>query len=1018
MILADVSIKRPVFITVIFVVLLVVGILSYDRLTVNDMPQADIPYVTVTVEQRGASPEQLETKVTKLVEEAAGQISGVKHISSTITEGVSNTVLEFSMDKSADVAVQEVRDKVGSIRGQLPQEVEEPVIAKFDMSAEAIFSLAVSGTGETEELSQLVNDVVKKGLYTVKGVGAVNIQGNTEREIHILLDKEKLASFGLTTSEVVNSLQSDNLEMQGGKVTDASTEISLSTTSNINKVEDFNNILIAKRAGSEIRVRDIAEVTDGMKDRESLCFYQGKPAIGIDIIKQSGANTVEVSENVKEELARIAGLLPEGVKVDIVRDNSQAVKDTVNNVNKTVLEGCILAVAIIFLFLNKWQSTLTSAISLPISIITTFIAMKLMNFSINTMSMMAISLSVGLLIDDAIVVIENIERHLGMGKSPFQAAQDATSEIGLAVLATSLSVVAVFLPVALVSGFIGKIFIEFGLTVVFSMLVSLFVSFTLVPMMSAKLLKAEDKREKGIIGKFLGWFNQRFDKLAGNYSQLLKVVLRHRLKTLVLVFAMFAGSIALVPGLGFTFLPATDLGELTIDVGLDSGLSLKAAGQKAKNLESIALKYPEVRSMYTTVGKDQVSIFVKLSDKKERKDSTREIAEKMRNDYEKVPGIELAIYTASMGSGTAKDVTFNIRGNDYEQMQTIALAAKQMLREDPSARDVSISYKAGKPKLQLDVDRDQAADLGVNPAAVGETLNTLFDGVAVSKFNGAKDRYDVRVSLEDDQRVDLGSLSGIYVSGSNERMVALDQVTRKVFATTSSTLQRYDRTGQIELSANVTGISTDDFSASNLQKLNHELQMPKGISLVLADDPMGDGFIELVIALGMGILFIFLVMAAQFESFIDPVAIMFALPLAIIGAILGLFIAGSQLSVMSLIGVILLMGLVAKNAILLVDYARQRRSEGAEINKALVEAGLVRLRPIVMTSLAMIFGMLPSAFTKATGSEMYAPMAHAVIGGLITSTILTLFVVPVIYTLLDDCKKMFQRESSAIVVKG
>ncbi|EGW37050.1 efflux RND transporter permease subunit [Desulfosporosinus sp. OT] len=1017
MILANVSIKRPVFITVIFVVLLVVGILSYKGLSVNDMPQTNIPYVTVTVEQRGASPEQLETKVTKIVEEAAGQLSGVKYISSTIAEGVSNTVLEFSMDKSPDVAVQEVRDKVGSIRGQLPQEVEEPVIAKFDMTAEAIFSLAVSGTADTKELSQLVNDVVKRGLYTVKGVGAVNIQGNTEREIHILLDKEKLAAFGLTTSEVVNSLQSDNLEMQGGKVTDASTEISLSTTSNINKVEDLSNIFVAKRAGSEIRLHDVAEVTDGIKDRESLCFYQGKPAIGIDVIKQSGANTVEVSDKVNAELTRIKGLLPEGVKVDIVRDNSQAVKDTVNNVNKTVIEGCILAIAIIFLFLNKWQSTLTGAVSLPISIITTFIAMKLMKFSINTMSMMAISLSVGLLIDDAIVVIENIERHLRMGKSPFQAAQDATSEIGLAVLATSLSVVAVFLPVALVSGFIGKLFMEFGLTVVFSMLVSLFVSFTLVPMMSAKLLKAEDKRGKSFFGKFLGWFNQRFDKLSGNYSQLLKVVLRHRLKVLILVFAMFAGSIALVPGLGFSFLPATDLGELTIDAGLDSSLSLEAAGEKAKELESIALTYPEVRSMYTTVGKEQVSIFIKLSDKKERKDSAREIAEKMRTDYQKVPGIEFTINAASTGSEAAKDVTFNIRGNDYEQMQKVALAAKLILSEDHSARDVGISYKAGKLEMKLDVDRDLAADLGVNPAAVGETLNTLFDGVVVSKFNGAKDRYDVRVSLKDNQRENLESLSGIYVSSSDGRMIALDQVTRKVFAATSSTLQRYDRAEQITLSANVTGVSSDAFSATNLQKLNNEIQMPKGISIVLADDPMAEGFNELVIALGIGILFIFLVMAAQFESFIDPVAIMFALPLAIIGAILGLFIAGSQLSVMSLIGVILLMGLVAKNAILLVDYARQRRSQGVEINKALVEAGLVRLRPIVMTSLAMIFGMLPSAFTKATGSEMYAPMAHAVIGGLITSTILTLFVVPVIYTLLDDFKKMFKRESSAINVK-
>jgi len=1005
MFLTDISLKRPVFITVIIVVLLAVGIISYTRLTVNDMPQADVPYITVTIVQRGASPEQIETQVTKIVEESAGQISGVKHITSTITDGLSNTVLEFSMDKSGDVAAQEVRDKVGAIRGQLPRDIEEPVIVKFDASAEAIFSLAVTGPMETKELSQVVNDIVKKGLYTVNGVGTLNIQGNTEREIHIKLDREKLAAYGLTTAEVLNSLQSDNIEIQGGKVTDQDREISLSTNSYVKKIEEFNNLLVAKHDSTEIRVRDVAEVDDGIKAMESLCFYQGKPAIGIDIIKQSGANTVAVSEEVKNELARIEGQLPQGVKINIVRDSSQEVKKTVNNVETTVLEGCILAVAIILLFLNKWQNTLIGAIALPTSIITTFIAMKLMKFSINTMSMMAISLSVGLLIDDAIVVIENIERHLRMGKSPFQAAQEATSEIGLAVLATTLSVVAVFLPVALVSGFIGKIFIEFGLTVVFSMLISLFVSFTLVPMMSAKMLKEEDKKAKRFLGKFFEWFNDNFDKLARNYSQFLEIVLRHRLITLIMALIMFAGSIGLVPLLGFTFLPATDLGEITIDAGLDSGLSLEAAGQKAKVLEGIAYQYPEVQRVYTTVAKDKVSIFIKLTDKTERTAGVGDIIEKMKNDLKKVPGAEVAVYSASMGTNSEKDVTFNVRGNDYEQMQNVAFAASRMLREDPHARDVSISYKAGQPKTVLDVDRDKAADLGVNAAAVGETINTLYDGVVVSKFNEAKDRYDVRVLMKDDQRKNLSSLNDIYLSGGNDHMVVLDQVTCKVFTSSSSTLERYDRSRQIELSANVTGISADAFSASNLEKFNSGITLPEGTSIVIAENAMLEGFNELVIALGMGVLFIFLVMAAQFESYIDPVAIMFALPLAIIGAILGLFITGSQLSVMSLIGVILLMGLVAKNAILLVDYAKQRRSAGMERNNALIEAGLVRLRPIVMTSLAMIFGMMPSALARAAGSEMYAPMAHAVIGGLVTSTILTLFVVPVIYTLLDDFKK-------------
>ena len=1015
MILADVSIKRPVFITVIFVVLLVVGIICYRGLTINDMPQADMPNITVTVAQRGASPDQLETNVTKVIEEAVGQISGVKHISSTISEGVSNTVVEFSMDKLPDSAAQDVRDKVGAVRGQLPQDIDEPVISKLDVNAEAIISLAVSGPIDTKELSQLVNDVVKKGLYTINGVGAVNIYGNEEREIHIKLDKQKLAAYGLTTAEVINSLQSDNIDMQAGMVSSGNREISLSTNSNIMKVEDFNNILIAKRSGSEIRLHDIAEVSDGIKDKDSLCFYQGKNAIGMDIIKQSGANTVGVADEVKKEIQDIKELLPEGVKVDIVRDNSKSIRDSVDGVMKTIIDGCLLAILIVLIFLNNWESTLISAVSLPISIITTFIAMKLMNFSLNTMSLMALSLSVGLLIDDAIVVIENIVRHIHMGKHPLQAAKEATSEIGLAVLATTMSVVAVFLPVALVSGYIGKMFIEFGLTVVFSMMVSLFVSFTLVPMMSSKMLKSGNKSEKSFYEKFMGWFNRWFDALAQNYSKFLGVVLRHRLVTLVLSLVIFSGSICLVPLIGFNLVPSTDLGEINVDTELDSGLSLEAAAQKAKELESIAYRYPEVRSIYTSVEKDKVSLLIKLSDKKERKDNVKDIVEKMRTDLRKVYGIELAINSTAM-VGAGKDVTLKIKGDNYEELQAVALDAKHMMNQDPHARDVSISYKAGKLETKLEVNRDKAADLGVNAAIAAATLNTLFDGTVVSQFNEGKDRYDVRVSMKDEQRKELESLRNIYLPGSNDRMVALNQVTNKVFATTASTLQRNDRRAVIEISANVVGISSDDFTSLYLDKLKNEVQLPKGVSIDNSDD-LGEGFTDLVIALGLGILCIFLVMAAQFESYIDPVSIMFALPMAIIGAILGLFVTGNEISIMSMIGVIMLMGLVAKNAILLIDYAKQKRSEGTEKNKALIDAGLVRLRPILMTSLAMIFGMMPSALATGTGTEMYVPMADAIIGGLITSTVLTLFIVPVVYSLLDDFKHLFKKKPSVTLAK-
>ncbi|KJR47680.1 RND multidrug efflux transporter [Desulfosporosinus sp. I2] len=496
MFVANISIKRPVFITVIIIVFLVVGMLCYKGLNINDMPQADFPYVTVTVEQHGVAPDQIETNVAKKVEEAIGQISGVKHIYTNISEGLCNVIVEFDLEKSPDVAAQEVRDKVSSVRKSLPNDIDEPIIAKYDFQAQPILSLAVSGTMDNRAITKIVDDVITKSMYTVSGVGSVKVYGKEEREIKIKPDLDKLAAYGLAPAEMVSAIQNGNMERPGGKVTDGQSEISLRTDNNVKSLEDFYNITVGVRSGREIKVRDVATVSDGTKDRDSISYYDGKEAIGVDIVKQSGSNTVLVSDNVKKQLELIKGVLPQGITIDVVSDNSVSIRDSVNEVVKTILEGCILAVIIVFLFLREWESTLISGISLPTSIVTTFIAMKVMNFSLNTMSLMALSLAVGLLIDDAIVVIENIVRHLHMGKPPIQAAREAASEIGLAVMATTFAVVAVFVPIAMVSGIIGKYFIEFGLTVAFSMLVSLFISLTLVPMMSSRLLKAERKTKK------------------------------------------------------------------------------------------------------------------------------------------------------------------------------------------------------------------------------------------------------------------------------------------------------------------------------------------------------------------------------------------------------------------------------------------------------------------------------------------------------------------------------------------
>jgi len=1014
MFLTSISLKRPVFAFVVIIALLALGITGFRGLAINDMPEFDIPYCAVTITLPGASPDQVESKVTKKIEEAVGQISGVKHITSNVSEGYSVTIIEFDDKKSVDVAAQDVRTKIDGIRATLPDDAEEPVILKFDINAQAIISLAITGDLSALDMSQLVDDTIIPDLNTVSGVGSITSYGLQEREIQIKLDKEKLASFALTTDQVLNSLRSDNIDSPSGTVSDNSREITLRTYGSIKKVEDFNNILLATRNGTEIRVRDVAEVIDGFEDSSSISYYNDKQCIGLDIVKQSGTNTVAVAENIKKKISEMQTSLPTGVKIDVVSDNSTSIRDSVSNAEETMLEGCLLAVLVVFLFLRGAASTGISAISLPTSIITTFAALNFMNFTLNNMSLMGLSLAVGLLIDDSIVVIENIVRHLRMGKSPLQAAQEATAEISLAVMATTFTVVAVFLPMSMMSGMLGKFFKEFGLTIAFSVLVSLFISFTLVPLLASRYIKEEeDQQPRGPVGRFLVQFNQLFDKLAVYYQHLLSMVLSNRKKTMAITVVAFILSLALIPQMSTSFQPTQDLGKINISADLDSGLTLDAAAKKAKIIEAIVKKYPDVINIYTTVKQDSVSLSVELTDKQERKESIEQIGAKMRDELKNIPGLDLSIVAASEGMKMAsKNYTLHIQGDDFDQLLDYSQKAKQILNRIPGAVDVGISYKAGKPEAQMVVDRDVAADLGVSAATVSDTLKTLFNGTVVGQYEAGNDRYDVRARLKDEQRRNLNNFDGIYLSSSNTNtgMVPLDQLTKKVYTTSSSTINRYDKSREIQIQANYVGMTSGDLSSAFMEKLNSELPPPAGIRFGVGGDEASiqESMGSLIQAVILGILFIFLILAAQFESFIDPLAIMFSLPLAIIGALIALYVSGSGLTMVGGIGIIFLLGLATKNAILLVDFIKQRRSTGIGRSEAILESGLIRLRPILMTTLAMIGGMMPSALAFSSGSEMRQPMAIAIIGGLVSSTLLTLLVVPVMYTILDDLKGYFK----------
>ncbi|MCB8818036.1 efflux RND transporter permease subunit [Desulfosporosinus shakirovi] len=1020
MFLTDISLKRPVFATVIVIALLALGALSYIGLPINENPEVDVPMITVTISLPGTAAEQLESKVTKKVEEAVGQISGVKHISSTITESFSQTMIQFSSGTPVNVAAQDIKDKISSIRGTLPQDINEPIVQKFDLAAVPIISFVVTSPLSNKDLSQVVEDEITKKLNTVKGVGSVTTYGAQVREIHIKLDKEKMAALNVTTAEITQSLESDNIDRSSGKVSNGDKEVSLRTNGTVKEVNDFLNILVANRQGTELRIKDIAQVEDTIKERDGLSYYQGEESIGIDIVKQSGENTTQVVDALKVKLAEIQASLPKDVKIDIVDDNSLVIRASVSEVQKTLLEGCILAVLVVFVFLRNGASTAISAISLPTSIITTFAAMKLMNFSLNSVSLMGLSLAVGLLIDDAIVVVENIVRHINMGKSPMQASKDGAREIGLAVTATTFTIVAVFLPITMVEGSIGAYFAEFGLTVAFSVLISLFVSFTLVPLMASKYIKSEnddkDKNKKhGPLGKLLIWFNHLFVKLARVYTRLLGAALKHRIKTIAMATAMFFGSLLLLNFINPSFLESSDNGKITIAAATDGGTTLTRAAETTRKMESILNKYPGVVHLYSTVTPININISVQLIDKNGRKETLSETANKMRESLKQIPGITLSMMTGSTLGGGAKDAEYHFTGDDFETLLNYSQQAESAIKRIPGAVDVSMSYKSGKAEASLEVDRDRAADLGVSPLVVANTLGTLFNGSLVTQYETEKDRFDVKLLLQDDQRKDFDSLKGIYVPGSNNSMVPLDQVTKQVFATGSTTINRYDKAREIQVTANVFGVATGDFNTQIKAALENETKMPTGVSQVSGGDQevIEEAIPGLMKALFLGILFIYLILAALFESFIDPFAIVFALPFGIIGALLALFLTGSSLSMMTFIGIIMLMGLVTKNAILLVDYAKQKLGEGEELRAALLLAASTRLRPIIMTTLAMIFGMLPAALSTGLGSEGRSPMAYAIIGGLITSTFLTLIVVPVIYTLLDDAKGLFHRKPFA-----
>ena len=1026
--LSDISVKRPVFATMMIGALLVVGAFSYVDLPVELMPDVDFPFVIVQTVYPGASAEAVETDVTEKMEEAVNSISGVRHIQSTSREGYSVVVVEFRLETEGAVAAQDVREKVATVRGELPEEIEEPMVIQYDHDAFPILTLAATGSRPPRDITQLIKDRVKPRLEVIPGVGNVEIVGGFEREILVALNPEAMESYGITINDVQFGVTAANMELPGGRIDESSREYMVRVMGRLTRVRDFDNVIVKNVEGMPVYLSDIATVTDTIAEQRSLSRYNGQTSIGINVIKQSGANVVDMADKAKETVATLLEELPPDIRIDIVSDNSTFITDSIHEIQFNIQVGTLLAVLVIFLFLLDLRPTIITGLSIPISIIATFTLLKFLGFTINVMTLLGLSLSVGILIDDAIVVIENIYRHLREGKNPFKASLDGTKEIGLAVMATTFCIMVVFLPVAFMEGIVGRFFYQFGMTVAFAVLISLFVAFSLTPMLSSRWLKAghgdpdksPDLARKGSgpwtrFLKVLSVWNRAFDATLPVYKKLLAFSLRVRWLIILMAIGAFAASLYLAGRVGVEFFPRTDEGMMVVTLSTPPGSTLEETSQRMSEVESLVKQLPEVTASLVTIGAGnspvtEGSIIFLLTDASERQLSAQEVIDSTRSLLSSIPGVKYSLGTQEQRGGQGKPVELSIRGDDRDDLARLAHRVEAVIFNKPGAVDVDNTLQEGKPEIQIEVDRTMADDLGLSLATIPMTVRALVEGEVVTRFKEGDNEYDVRVKLGDRFRGSAEEIGRILIEsdkkipGQEVFLVPLNRVAALDKQTSIGEFGRYDRQNEVRVNANVLSSAFAGTVTTEIMEEVSQIPLPPGyvITPVGEQEIMVESFLNILKALVLAIVFIYLVLASQYESFSDPFSIMISLPLALVGAILGLLVGGSSISLMSLIGIVMLMGLVTQNAILLIDFVKQQRAKGVSRTDAILIAGPIRLRPILMTTFATVFGMLPLALAIGPGAEMRAPMAQAAIGGMISSTLLTLVVVPVVYTVIED----------------
>ncbi len=1006
--IAEVSIARPIFASMLIMALVVFGVASYSRMGVDLFPAVDFPIVTVSVAYEGADPETVETEVTDVIEEAVNTIAGIKTLRSESTEGFAQIFIEFELEEDINVVSQDVRDKVSRVRGDLPRDIEAPIIEKFDPDSSPILAIVLSGPASVGELSDYAENVVKRRFEGIPGVGNVQLVGQREREVRIWLRADQMLAHGLAAKDVIDTLRQENIEPPGGRVETDMREIIVKTKGKVEHIEDFADLVVATRGGVPIRLRDVAWIEDGLEDFRSLARLNGQRAIALLIRRQSGSNMLAVAGEVKDRLHDLESEIPAGYRLTVAQDISRFVAASFNEAKNELFRGGLLAVIVIIFFLRSFRGSFIAAITIPTTIIATFTFMAVMGFTLNMMSMLALTISVGMIIDDTIVVLENSYRHMEEGTPRMEAARVAIAEIGFAVIATSLAIGAVFVPVAFMTGLVGRFFYEFGLTVAFAVAISTFIAVTLSPMLCSRVLKVT--KDHGRIFRAMERF---FEALERGYHVVLRVALRHRVAVLSAALIVFAGGLALTPFLGKEFIPSADEDQFNVQVEAPIGTSIEATGTVLAEIERRLQELPGVTTTFTTVGAGAEgrvnvgTIMTKLLPKAERVLGQHDIMLLARKQLANLTHMKISVEDIPrVGGGGFRSapIQYNVRGSDLPALLDVAGKMEAAVRDIPGIVDVNSTYDSGKPEVNVLIDRDRAADLGVSVEDLGKAIGVLIGGEEVTKFQEGGETYDVRVRLAETDRnrpeailsLPVRTKHGTYIELRN--LIHIDEKTGPV------QIDRQDRMRQVTIMGNLEPDKPLGEALQNIQQIEDRINLPPGVSSAFtgAGDMMAESFASIGFSMGLAAVLIYMVLAAQFESLIHPFTVMLSLPLSIAGALGLLLITGRTLNIFSMIGMIMLMGLVTKNAILLVDYTNLLRSRGMNKNEALMTAGPVRLRPILMTAFSTIAGMLPVAIGLGSGAETRAPMGTAIVGGMLTSTVLTLVVIPVMYSVMDD----------------